>query len=312
MNRGAVRQAVFLNDADYKMFLEVVKETSRFFSIRIIGFCLMPNHYHLLVQTPKANLSRAMRHLNGVYTQRFNRVHKKDGSLFRGRYKAILVQEDAYLTHLIRYIHLNPIQANLTQDIAKYPWTSHKQYLRGQDESSWLYVRLGLAFFSSELKASLKAYRQFLKEGVDPKTLSFYGKKKQSPIFGDPDFIDDIKEKYILADRRLSTEIPEERQMAGSAIAERILREVSREFSVTGEKLYSSKRGEVNPARLVAVSLSRELTGLRLTELAEVFKAGSYRTIASSCFRFKKLVARDPDIQRRCDKIRDRCSQGKT
>ena len=94
MNRGAGRQAVYLIDDDYEMFLEAVKESSKFFGIRIVAYCLMPNHYHLLLQTPKANLSRAMRHLNGVYTQRFNRYHKTDGPLFRGRYKAILVQED--------------------------------------------------------------------------------------------------------------------------------------------------------------------------------------------------------------------------
>ena len=312
MNRGAGRQSVYLVDDDYGMFLEAVKESSKFFDIRVICYCLMPNHYHLLIQTPKANLSRAMRYLNGVYTQRFNRYHKKDGPLFRGRYKAILVQEDEYLTHLIRYIHLNPVQANLTEDPSKYPWTSHKQYLKGNDQAPWLHVRLGLAFFSSKPKKALKEYRTFMKSGIDPKTLAFYGKKKQSPILGDPDFLDHIKEKYILTDRKLSTEVPEERQMAGSAMAKRILRETSREFSVPGETLYSSKRGETNRARLVAVSLSRELTGLRLTELAQVFNAGSYRTIGSSCYRLKQLIARDPDVRRRYHKIHQRCSQGKT
>ena len=311
MNRGANRQEIYLVDDDYEIFLEVVKETSKFFGIRIISYCLMPNHYHLLLQTPKANLSRAMRHLNGVYTQRFNRYHKKDGPLFRGRYKAILVQEDEYLTHLVRYIHLNPIQANLMDDLAKYPWTSHKHYLKGEDQVPWLHVRLGLAFFSNKLKTSLKVYRQFLKDGVDPKTLAFYGKKKQSPILGDPDFLDMIKEKYILTDRKLSTEIPEERRMAGAAMTERILKETSREFSKPRETLYKSKRGETNQARLVAVSLSRELSGLRLTEIAEQFHAKSYRTIASTCYRLKKLMERDPGVKRRYIEIHHRCSQEK-
>lgn len=312
MNRGAGRQRIYLVDDDYGMFLEAAKESSKFFGVRVISYCLMPNHYHLLIQTPRANLSRAMRHLNGVYTQRFNRYHKKDGPLFRGRYKAILVQEDEYLTHLIRYIHSNPLQANLTGDLSKCPWTSHKQYLKGQDEAPWLHVRLGLAFFSSKLKHSLKAYRQFMRDGVDPKTLSFYTKKKQSPIFGDPDFLDHIKEKYILTDRKLSTEIPEERRITGTAIAKRILKETARAFSKPEGSIYQSKRGEWNHARLVALSLSRELSGLRLSEIADQFQIKSYRTVASSCFRLKKLMEQDAGIKQRYRRIQQACSQEKT
>ena len=244
MNRGSGRQAIYLVDDDYEMFLEAVKEACRFFGLRILAYSLMPNHYHLLIQAPKANLSRAMRHLNGVYTQRFNRYHKKDGPLFRGRYKAILVQEDGYLIHSIRYIHLNPVQAKLTNDLSTYLWTSHKQYLKGQDQASWLYVRLGLAFFSGKLKTALKAYRQFIKDGIDPKTLAFYDKKNQSPILGDPDFLDMIKEKYLLTNRKFSTEIPEERRLAGAAITEHILKETSRVFSAPREDLYLEKRGK--------------------------------------------------------------------
>ena len=81
------------------------------FDLRVAAFCLMLNHYHLLVQTPAANLSRAMRHINGVYTQRYNRRQKKDGQLFRGRYKSVLVQENSHLLELLRYIHRNPVRA---------------------------------------------------------------------------------------------------------------------------------------------------------------------------------------------------------
>jgi putative transposase len=94
MNRGLSRREIYLGDDDYEIFLGVLKETSKLFDIRVLAYAFMPNHYHLLIQTPKANLSRAMRHLNGVYTQRFNRFHNNDGPLFRGRYKAILIQEE--------------------------------------------------------------------------------------------------------------------------------------------------------------------------------------------------------------------------
>ena len=309
MDRGAGRHPIYLVDDDYEMFFEVVKETSRFFDIRLICFCLMPNHYHLLIQTPKANLSRAMRHLNGVYTQRFNRYHKKDGPLFRGRYKAILVQEDSYLTHLIRYIHLNPVQANLTDDLSKYPWTSHRQYLKGEDLAPWLHVRLGLGFFSNKLKIALKTYREFIKDGVDPKTLSFYDKKKQTSILGDPDFMDTIKEKYILADQKLSTEIPEERSIQGQKKARDIANETSKVFQTPKETLYRSRRGETNYARLAAVSLTRELSGLRLSEIAQIFRMNSYKSVGSSCYRLKARLVKEPNLKKRYDRIYQACSQ---
>ena len=311
MNRGASRREIFLADDDYEIFLETLKETSKIFSIRIISYCLMPNHYHLLIQTPKANLSRTMRHLNGVYTQRFNRIHKKDGPLFRGRYKAILVQEDEYLTHLIRYIHLNPIQANLASSPEAYAWTSHKQYLKAKDDSPWLFVRLGLAFFSSKKNQALKIYRRFILEGIDPRTSAFYDKKHLEPILGDPDFLKRIKEKYIYGREKLDSEIPEERKISGTNSTDRIIEEVSKAFSKSRQAVFQSKRGEENQARHTALLLARELSGLRLSEIAQVFGIKSYRTVASNCFRFKRRMEQDAKAKRRYTLIYNTCSQGK-
>ncbi|MGH7889518.1 MAG: transposase [Thermodesulfobacteriota bacterium] len=311
MNRGLRRQLIYETDDDYEIFLETVKESSKFFDIRVISYCLMPNHYHLLLQTPRANLSRAMRHLNGVYTQRFNKLHKKDGPLFRGRYKAILVQEDEYLTHLIRYIHLNPVQANLTQDLSKYPWTSHPKYLKAE-ESDWLYARLGLSFFSGRLRNALKSYREFLKNGVDPRTRSFYSKKKQNPIFGDPDFIEMIREKYILGDQKLSTEVPEKRSYHGQKMAESIARESSKIFQAPLQSLGHSKRGETNHARLAAIHLTRELSGLRLSEIAEVFGMNSYKSVSASCHRLNERLHKEKPFKRRYERLKLACSQEET
>jgi putative transposase len=96
MNRGRRRENIFLNSADYEAFTQVLQETDGRWNIKISAYCLMPNH-PLLVQTPVGNLSRCMRHINGIYTQRFNRYHKKDGQLFRGRYKAVLIEADSHL-----------------------------------------------------------------------------------------------------------------------------------------------------------------------------------------------------------------------
>ena len=104
MNRARRGQMLFVDKDDYTCFLDLLRETSEIFNIKIFAYCLMPTHYHLLVQTPEMNLARCMRHLNGVFTQRYNIQQKCDGTLFRGRYKSILVEEDSYLLQLVRYI----------------------------------------------------------------------------------------------------------------------------------------------------------------------------------------------------------------
>lgn len=102
MNRGNAAAAIFHATDDYQLFVDLLQETVEKWSIAIHAFSLMPNHYHMLIETPLGNLQKAMKHINGLYTQRYNRRHKKDGHLFRGRYKAILVEEDAYLVELLQ------------------------------------------------------------------------------------------------------------------------------------------------------------------------------------------------------------------
>jgi putative transposase len=125
MNRGASRQKIFHNFNDFQLFLDLLSETSVRYQIQIHTYCLMSNHYHLLIHTPYANLGKAMRHLDGLYTVRHNRSFGKDGPLFRGRYKAILIEADNYLLHLSRYIHLNPVEAKIV-DIGGRVQTSDK------------------------------------------------------------------------------------------------------------------------------------------------------------------------------------------
>lgn len=312
MNRGLGRQRIFLFDDDYGMFIEALKETSLLFGIRVIAYALMPNHYHLLIQTPRANLSRAMRHLNGVYTQRFNKVHKTDGPLFRGRFKSILVQEDEYLTYLIRYIHLNPVQANLTDDLLRYPHTSHKAYLGGKDlivkdKGPWLYVNLGLSFFSHKPKEALRQYLFFIRDGIDPKTKAFYKHKKQNPIFGDPDFIDRIKEQYLSHGQTLTSEIPDHRVLHAPGIAKTIIQATTKDFKVAEDVLFQSKRGQTNLPRLVAISLTWELSGYKLSQIAELFKLNSYKNTAMSVYRMKSTLQKDSNLNKRYNHLRQLC-----
>ena len=126
------------HDTHRRLFLELLREIQAMFSVETHAYCLMDNHYHLLVRTPKANLSRAMRHLNGLYTQRYNRIEKTDGPLYRGRYKAILIDADAYLLNVSRYIHRNPLEARIVKKADNYPWSSYAAFIGKVTAPPWL------------------------------------------------------------------------------------------------------------------------------------------------------------------------------
>jgi len=160
MNRGRRHCDVFEGEEDFHLFLDILKNTSKMWNLKVSAYCLMSNHYHLLVQTPDGNLSRCMRHLNGVYTQRFNRRHDYDGQLFRGRYKAILVEEDHYLLELLRYIHCNPTKTGLVKSLDDYRWSSHHGYAADQKSSDWLHREPLLKMFSDVRCKAIAAWKK--------------------------------------------------------------------------------------------------------------------------------------------------------
>ena len=138
MNRGAGHRMIFNTDEQRQYFLSLLEVTAKRFNADWHAYCLMGNHYHLMLQTPDGNLQRIMRHINGIYTQYFNRSENTDGALFRGRYKAILVDAQAYWLQLSRYIHRNPLEAGLVGDLTDYPWSSYQAYTKARSAPGWL------------------------------------------------------------------------------------------------------------------------------------------------------------------------------
>ena len=129
-DRGNERKAVFRDDADRHRLIQCFKEAVEKFGLKIHAFCLMGNHYHLEIGTPRGNLSKTMQWLKTAYTVYFNKRHRRSGHLFQGRYKAALIEKDKYLMALTRYIHLNPIRAGLVIRAEDYYWSSYKDYIR--------------------------------------------------------------------------------------------------------------------------------------------------------------------------------------
>jgi len=149
MNRGLSHGKVFVQDRDREQFFTLVGELSRLWGLKVHAYCLMDTHYHLLLQTPKGELSRAMRHLDGIYTLKFNRFHGRDGPLFRGRYKAILIDAEEYFLAVARYIHHNPVDAGIVRDISQYRWSSHRVMTWKAFISGCLCIRLNTTYLAN-------------------------------------------------------------------------------------------------------------------------------------------------------------------
>lgn len=147
MSRGNDGKDIYLDDNDRHLFLETLSEMSERFEVDIFAYVLMTNHYHLLVQTRRANLKKTMHWLGTTYTRRFNNRHGKSGHLFQGRYKSILVEDDAYITRLSCYIHRNPLRAKIVRRLAEYPWSSYPVYAYGRKNPDWLSTDLILSYF---------------------------------------------------------------------------------------------------------------------------------------------------------------------
>jgi len=186
-SRGNARKKIFLNDIDRESFVETLAWVVERFGWVCHAYCLMDNHFHLLIETPKPNLSMGMRQLNGVYTQRFNRRHKRVGHLFQGRFKSILVEQDSYLLELCRYIVLNPVRANMVASLDEYPWSSYRATVGSSPIPSGLTIDWVLEQFAKTRVVARKRYAAFVAEGVGKK--SPWTELKGQALLGSEKFI---------------------------------------------------------------------------------------------------------------------------
>src|SRR5688572_11980356 len=234
MNRGRARQPTFIDDADDQAFLDTLTEAHRLWGIEVFAYSLMGNHYHLCLRTPKGNLSRGMRHVDGIYTQRFNRRHRRDGTLFRGRYKAILIDADEYLAAVVRYIHLNAVEAGLVKIPEEYRWASHRYYLQAKGAPGWLDTKEAM-----EQIGGRQAFHEFVLSGNEESLRQYYEAKRQSPILGSEAFIERVRQPGAPVTR----EHPRYERRVVQAGPHRVIHEVMRRYKVTREEIFRATRG---------------------------------------------------------------------
>jgi len=203
-SRGDRREDIYEDEGDRVAFLDLFGSVITQFNWLCYAYCLMDNHYHLLVQTPDANLSKGMRQLNGVYTQSYNRKHNKTGHLFQGRYQAILVDEDAYLLELSRYIVLNPVKANMVIQASDWEWSSYRATTEKILVPEWLSINHVLSQFSQQRKTAIRKYEEFVLAGI--KNGPIWGQLINQIYLGDAEFIG--KMQTHLTEQQKDIQIP--------------------------------------------------------------------------------------------------------
>jgi REP element-mobilizing transposase RayT len=210
--RGNARARIFLDDEDRELFLETLGQTIERFNWLCHAYCLMGNHYHLMVETPDANLAAGMRQLNGVYTQRFNRRHRRVGHVLQGRFKAILVDRDSYLLELCRYVVLNPVRAGMVKRAQGYRWSSYRATAGKTETPDYLTCDWLLSQFAQTRTVACRKYREFVRAGTSGDNPSPWEKLRGQVLLGSEKFVKQMKP--VLRRKAALKEVPRDQRFA--------------------------------------------------------------------------------------------------
>lgn len=302
INRGAAKKNIFHNDADKQMFLQLLDRIQQRYKIEIHAYCLMDNHYHLLIRTPLPNLSQAIKYLNGLYVQKYNALYQIDGPLFRGRFKSIVVENDEYLLHLTRYIHLNPVAANMCQLPWEYTWSSCKNYLNIKTATNWLYVTPILSMLSlSDSTRKYQKYLDFLCDDINDLTIEKI--KNSLPIIGSTNFICNIAANFLLHEDQ--DEVPDKKLLIKVILPTfgNMIKTICEYYNINEEAIFISRRGKHNLYRDVAIYLGIECCSMPLKELALEFKMLKKTSLSLIYRKMLKRISVDDKLKNDVDEI---------
>jgi putative transposase len=287
--RGNERRNIFRDDRDRQRLLGYLESAVLRYKAVVHVYCLMSNHYHLLLSTPAGNLSQIMQHINGGYTAYFNKRHNRAGHLLQGRYKAILVEADPYAGELSRYIHLNPVRAGIAGRPEEYPWSSYAAFIGKTVPPNWLTIDWLLRYFGKKTGEARQAYRFFVEanmgEREDPLKEAVAGL-----ILGRVEFVDEIRGKF-LGKRQRERDIPSLRELTKASVS-RIFEEAAREF-----------QDEPGVARKAAIYLSHQYSGRSLREIGDLLALGE-SGVTQASRRFESNMKGSRTLRRRVQRVR--------
>jgi putative transposase len=267
-SRGNAKQVIFLHNQDRGKLIEILSTVIERFHWFCHAYCLMDNHYHLIVETPEGNLSQGMRQLNGVYTQVFNQRHQRIGHLFQGRYKAIIVEKDSHLLSLCRYVVLNPVRAGMVRKPEEWAWSSYRATIGAAKRPLFLKVEWLLSQFDMKRDESVKKYKRFVIKGENEG--SPWETLKGQIFLGTEGFIERLGGE--LDKKGGAKEIPKIQRYAGRPSLEELLKEESVEHKkVKDETIY----------------MAYTQYGYRMKEIAE-YLGVHYATVSRAVMRVEQ------------------------
>jgi REP element-mobilizing transposase RayT len=289
--RGNERKRIFLSRTDKEKFLSYLQDGIRKYGVVLHAYVLMENHYHLLVETPKANLPSFMHTLNSAYTTYFNIKRKRSGHLFQGRYKAFLVSADSYLLELSRYIHLNPVRSGIVKKPEEYPYSSYRLYILPNQASIVSRDLIWDAISKNQNKAP-QFYRVFVESALDKEIRNPFEEVYGGILLGSKAFIKDVltRAKDEILQKK---DISHQNSLTGkTSDLQEIIHRLSVHFKVSEEKIIAA-----SPYKAYAVYLAKRHTPLSNAEIGEYFGGISFSAVTKIGTRLKDRMIKDRRIK---------------
>ncbi|MDD3022162.1 MAG: transposase [Alphaproteobacteria bacterium] len=303
LSRGNERNDIFRDDHDRQTFLDVIGEMADRYVVDVYAYVFMNNHYHMLLRTNQANLSKSMQWLAVTYTRRFNNRHSRSGHLFQGRFKSIIVQNDAYLMRLSCYIHRNPLRAGVVSRLAQHPWSSYKVYAYGAEAPEWLVTKPILDQIQADDKH--KAYREKVQRyAVEEKRL--WEDFRHGLIIGTQEFVDKIRLKFMPDD--CHREIPQQRAMGKSVEPEKVLKKAAKILNCDLDLIRDSRRipKSIKDDRDLLVYLVRQGCMLTNEETGRLFGM-TYSAVSRILSSMRARIQKESDLRYEYNRIYSLC-----
>jgi REP element-mobilizing transposase RayT len=300
ISRGNNRQGIFKTKVDRNLFLELLKEMTERYGIHVHAYVLMGNHYHLLLKTPDPNLSRAMQWFGTSYTRKFNLNNNASGHLFQGRFKSILVENDAYLLRLSCYIHRNPVRAGIVERLADYPWSSYRYYAYNKKPPAWLTTQAILSQLSGN-KGAHGVYRDKVQHYSD-ETSRVLEDIKHGFILGSQNFVEELKSRF-LKDRK-DGELPQHNRLYRAFDPKMLIKSASEVLDFNLSSARKSKRISLieKEKRDMLVYLLWKTGRMTNQEIGEWFGV-SYSSISKIVSGFGDRLLAEKGLRRRYNNL---------
>jgi putative transposase len=314
--RGNERKEIFRDQEDQKEFLRMLARSIDIFEVDLFAYALMPNHFHLLICTPKGNLSEFMRHFNISYTGTFNRKYHRSGNLYQGRYKAFLIDADNYLLEVSRYSHLNPLRTKSKeslkkrwQDLTVSDSTSFPGYLNPNRRKGFVQYHIIFNYFGGESRKSINEYKNFVAYGLENEIPSPLEKGKGTGIIGKEDFVDEIKRIFRKEnrDKKSTREQPALRELDKSILPDALIDQYAKMVHVHREEL--TRKGKQSTERMMLMEFLYRFCKITQTEIGKLLGGIDYSSVSLARKRLQIKIQKEPEWEEKFSQIRNKLSQ---